>query len=202
MNCSEFERVLAEIVDGDRNFEEEEHLGSCPMCGNLVSDLNSISREARFLRTDDAEPSARVWNAIEITLRQEGLIREPQAANIPVARPHWWWRSAWLVPVAAMLIAAGVLQYGHRSPKVETTPTIANNVVLSDDQQLLETVHQRSPAMLASYEANLKNVNAYIRDAEESARKNPNDEAAQRILMNAYEQKSMVYEMALDRSLP
>jgi hypothetical protein len=63
-------------------------------------------------------------------------------------------------------------------------------------------VQTRSPAMLASYQANLKNVNAYIRDAEDSAKNNPNDEEVQRILMNAYEQKSMVYEMALDRSMP
>ena len=70
------------------------------------------------------------------------------------------------------------------------------------DQAFRERLADQSPAMLASYRASLQNVNAYIRDAEESARANPNDEEAQRILMNAYEQKSMVYEMALDRSLP
>jgi hypothetical protein len=48
----------------------------------------------------------------------------------------------------------------------------------------------------------LRAVNAYIRDAELTARSNPNDEIAQRYLMNAYEQRAMVYHMALDRSLP
>jgi hypothetical protein len=56
--------------------------------------------------------------------------------------------------------------------------------------------------MRASYEANLEDVNSYIRDAEASTRSNPNDEQAQQSLMNAYEQRAMVYEMALDRSLP
>jgi hypothetical protein len=105
------------------------------------------------------------------------------------------------VPVAATLLVIFGVRYEHTTPK-ETPKNIslaANDV---DDQQLLQTVQRRSPAMLASYEDNLRNVNSYIRDAEESAKINPNDEEAQRILMNAYEQKAMVYEMAVDRSLP
>lgn len=71
-----------------------------------------------------------------------------------------------------------------------------------DDQQLLNTVAARTPSMRAAYEANLRSVNAYIRDAEQSAHNDPNDEVAQQYLMSAYEQRAMVYEMALDRSLP
>jgi hypothetical protein len=56
--------------------------------------------------------------------------------------------------------------------------------------------------MRAAYAANLKSVNDYIRDAEESVKSDPNDEEAQQSLMAAYEQRAMVYEMALDRSLP
>ena len=56
--------------------------------------------------------------------------------------------------------------------------------------------------MRASYAANLRDVNSYIRDAEESVKIDPNDEQAQKYLMDAYEQKSIVYEMAMDRSLP
>ena len=71
-----------------------------------------------------------------------------------------------------------------------------------EDHGLLEAVNFPTPAVRATYEANLKDVNAYIEDAEASARQNPTDEEAQQSLMNAYEQKSMVYEMALDRSQP
>ena len=72
----------------------------------------------------------------------------------------------------------------------------------NDDQQLLEVVGSRAPSMRTSYADNLQNVNAYIRDAEQTVQNDPNDEEAQRSLMAAYEQKAMVYEMALDRSLP
>jgi hypothetical protein len=211
MTCTEFERELPEIIDGGRTIEQEGHLGSCPACWELVHDLHSISSQARLLRTEEAEPSARVWRFIEITLRHEGLIREPSQAEPQQARAavspfRRWWSSAWLLPVSAMLlVSAGVLRYQHRSVNSTTVskePVVVSDLALSDDQQLLQTVQTRSPAMLASYQANLKNVNAYIRDAEDSAKNNPNDEEAQRILMNAYAQKSMVYEMALDRSMP
>jgi hypothetical protein len=76
---------------------------------------------------------------------------------------------------------------------------IVNN---KDDQQLLEAVGSRAPAMQAAYASNLENVNAYIRDAEESAQADPNDEEAQQVVMDAYEQRATIYEMALDRSLP
>jgi hypothetical protein len=60
----------------------------------------------------------------------------------------------------------------------------------------------RSASPGATYESDLKRVNAYIQDAEQSVKKDPNDEQANQYLMAAYEQKAMVYEMALDRSLP
>jgi hypothetical protein len=214
MTCREFERVLPEIIDGGRTIEQNEHLGSCPVCWELVIDLNSISSQARQLRTEEVEPNPRVWNFIEIALRHEGLIREAQPVLIPIkVSPRPWWRSPWLLPTAAMLLVGfGILQYGEKplnrteNINAKDTPVVTNlpfeNLAEKEDRQLLYSVQRQSPAMLASYQASLQNVNAYIRDAEESAKNNPNDEAAQRILMNAYEQKSMVYEMALDRSLP
>jgi hypothetical protein len=69
------------------------------------------------------------------------------------------------------------------------------------DEQLLQEVSMRAPMMRAAYESNLKDVNNYIRDAQESVNADPNDEEAQQALMDAYGQKSMIYEMALDRSL-
>jgi len=52
------------------------------------------------------------------------------------------------------------------------------------------------------YAANLKDVNAYIRDAKQTVDQNPNDEDAREDLLQAYQQKNMLYDMALERSLP
>ena len=64
------------------------------------------------------------------------------------------------------------------------------------DQKFLEAV---SPDMRSTYEGQLRTVNSYIRDAQSSLKQNPGDEDARQHLMDAYEQKEMLYQMALDR---
>jgi hypothetical protein len=209
MTCEEFERVLPEL-EGGHNTEQEAHLKSCSACSGLVSDLNAISQQARLLQGSE-EPSPWVWNSIELALRQDGLIHQSSRERARALAPLLSWKLRWLVPLAAVfLVAFGVLirQRGTVQPPVsvatetgsiQPTETVA---MASEDQQLLNTVAARMPSMRAAYESNLLAVNAYIRDAEQSAHSNPNDEVAQQYLMSAYEQKAMVYEMALDRSLP
>lgn len=211
MNCAEFQRVLAETGDGPHNAEQKTHLRSCAACSDLVSDLNAIAEQARQLRACD-EPGPRVWNSLEIALRQEGLIHPVQRGPILVPALPRRWRMAWLAPVAAVLVIGGVFLWNSNQPTWErvgnTSAAIQNsqgNVQLAsanEDQLLLAAVESRSPEAQAQYAANLANVNSYIQDAETSAQADPNDEEAQRILMNAYEQKAVVYQMALDRSLP
>ena len=175
------------------------------------SDLDYIAEQARSLQASE-EPSPRVWNSLEIALREEGLIRQPQRAHSVVSFFERW-RMAWVVPVAAALLVAGVLvvqradegeprmaERQTSSPASSDKATTSSDA--SDDQQVLEAVASRMPAMRATYEANLRSVNNYIRDARQSAEANPNDEEAQESLMSAYEQKAMIYDMALDRSLP
>ena len=211
MTCVEFQEVLPDVMEGQRNAEHEAHLHSCSACSGLVSDLNLISEQARFLQASE-EPSLRVWNRIEIALQQEGLIHQPARDRSVVRAFPRRWSPAWLLPVAAILVIAfGITVYrGGPAQQQIADKTIAAPARVStslagnsgDDQQLLEVVGSRTPSVRASYAANLQNVNAYIRDAEQSVQNDPNDEEAQRSLMAAYEQKAMVYEMALDRSLP
>jgi hypothetical protein len=205
MTCKEFERVLPELGSG-HNIEQEEHLKSCSACSDLVADLSSISQQARLLQASE-EPSPWVWNSIEVALQQEGLIRQPQQAQARTLAPLLGWKLRWLVPLAAaFLVAFGVLMHQRGTVQLDASkqppPPVAVVPVDNEDQQLLKTVAARMPSMRDAYEANLRSVNAYIRDAEQSAHSDPNDEVAQQYLMNAYEQKAMVYEMALDRSLP
>ena len=56
--------------------------------------------------------------------------------------------------------------------------------------------------MQAQYTDNLRHVNEYIRDAKDVVAANPNDEEARRSLMEAYQEKAMLFELAMDRSLP
>ena len=52
--------------------------------------------------------------------------------------------------------------------------------------------------MRASYENQLRAVNAYIQEAQAYLDRNPDDEDARQLLMEAYQQKAMLYEMALE----
>src|SRR6266516_4420482 len=198
MNCAEFQRVLPETIEGGGNAEHQAHLISCPQCSGLVSDLNAISKTARLLRASE-EPSPRVWNSIEISLKREGLIRQPLRDRSVADRSSWRWSLTWLVPVAAaLLIGFGVIVY-QRGPAQQSH--VAEKVPAATP---MESAHMQ-PALNragADYAVNLQNVNDYIRDAEESAQADPNDEEAQQSLMDAYEQRAMVYDMALDRSMP
>jgi hypothetical protein len=208
MNCAEFQRILPDIIDEGHTPEQEAHLRSCYICSNLVSDLSAISREAQLLQGSE-EPSPRVWNSIEIALRREGLIRQP-LRNLEVPPPSRRWNLAWLVPVtAALLVAFGIIAHQRGmsrqiAQQSRVTPVSESGLARpsADDQVLLEALETHSPTMRAAYETNLRNVNAYIHDAEDQANADPNDEEARQSLMNAYQEKAMVYEMALNRSLP
>ena len=71
-----------------------------------------------------------------------------------------------------------------------------------NDDDLLQEVAAQSPAMQAQYADNLRHVNEYIQDAKSVVAANPNDEEARRSLMEAYQQKAMLFDLAMDRSLP
>lgn len=209
MTCGEFEHVLPEYIEGSHSPEQQAHLKSCAACSDLLADLNCISSQAALLRETE-EPSPRIWNSIEAQLRREGLIRDPV-----IARPSWRetfqrWRGAWLIPVAAALIVAGVKLYhpahiGDQEAVVRpAAPAAAGQQVpkvSAVDTAIMDTVAARPPAQRASYQADLDRANAFIRDAEQSVRNNPDDVYSQQLLINAYEQKQMVYDLAVDRGM-
>jgi anti-sigma factor RsiW len=213
MTCAEFEEVLPDLLDGSRNLEIEAHLESCPQCAELVSDLRAITEECKLLRASE-EPPAEVWNSIQSTLRAEGIIRRHERPFLVPAREKPW-AVRWLVPVAAVLVAGLAffltrpalqqrLQQNSSSQAAVSTSPASTQIASADDddQQVLAAVSERAPMMEASYQDNLRSVNAYIADAQEILRERPNDDEARQYLLEAQQQKAMLYEMALDRSLP
>jgi hypothetical protein len=152
------------------------------------------------------EPSVRIWNSLEAQLRREGLIREPSRPSHPGFFNRW--RTAWLVPVAAaLLIAAGVKLYqpakvGDNQPvaKQRVPASPAAPVVSAEDKDVMNTVASRPPAQVAAYRNDLAQANSFIHDAQEAVKNDPNDIYSQQMLMNAYEQKQMVYRLAVDQN--
>jgi hypothetical protein len=69
----------------------------------------------------------------------------------------------------------------------------------AEDQQFLSVVSTRAPSMRATYENQLQAVNADIRESQAYLDRNPGDPDARQHLMDAYEEKALLYQIALDR---
>ena len=74
-------------------------------------------------------------------------------------------------------------------------------LVDNDDLKLLEAVGKRHPNKRARYRAHMEAVNASIRDAKRSVEEDPANELARERLIQAYDQKSALYEIAMAQSM-
>lgn len=209
MTCVELQESLVENDNGG-TAAQRAHLKDCPQCAALVADLLVIACTAGELRAAE-EPSPRVWNSIECALRGEGIIKPQHVGRslLPSFSSSWAW-ARWALPIAAaVLITIGVTMRPHtfspqpldRSMVSPSNETEAALVGLNDNDLLAEIAEQ-APALQAQYTENLRHVNEYIRDAKDSLAAHPEDEEARRALMDAYQEKAMLFELALDRSLP
>jgi len=203
MNCVELQQSLAEVEDGSTP-EQSRHLKACPECSELLEELNLIVAQAGELQASD-EPSPRVWDSIEFALRREGLIRpQPVDGGLHLGSFAARWGTArWLVPAAAiLLLLVGIFERRQSLPEPsnQQVALVAPVVNLSglNDEDLIQEVAESAPAMRTQYEDNLRRVNESIKDAQIAVNESPNDEDARRALMDAYEQKSMLFEMAMD----
>ncbi|HEY6301484.1 MAG TPA: hypothetical protein VIX14_00335 [Terriglobales bacterium] len=69
----------------------------------------------------------------------------------------------------------------------------------AEDQQFLSVVSTLGPSMRATYESQLNAVNADIRETQAYVDRNPGDADARQHLMDAFQQKALLYQIALDR---
>ncbi len=210
LNCQQFEELLPEVVDGGAwSANQSAHAQSCSSCSSLVEDLRQIAQEAPQL-AEMSEPSPRVWQELRKSLEAEGIIR-PQAK--PGRLMDFFFTPRWrpvLVPLGAAAALALIL-VAYRSdrnpadmaqniPAKVVPANVAAALLDDEDVQLLNDVASSAPSLRAGYEDNLKNANAYIQDAKETVAKNPDSDEAREDLMQAYSEKAMVYEMAMNRS--
>jgi hypothetical protein len=95
-------------------------------------------------------------------------------------------------PAAQELARKSAKPIGMAGSEVESEPS-------TEDQQFLSAVSTLAPSMRASYENQLQAVNADIRETQAYVDRNPADADARQHLMDAYQQKALLYQIALDR---
>ena len=105
-----------------------------------------------------------------------------------------------------LLILIGIYQKRESSTVAPIQEAVTAVPVVNtgglNDEDLMDEVATNSPAMRSEYEENLQRVNEYIRDAQSVVNDNPNDVEARHALMDAYQQKSMLFEMAMEHLQP
>ena len=215
MNCQQFQEVLPFIIESGGTGEDEDHLKTCSSCAALVQDLRYIAEQAKLLLPMH-DPNPRVWQGIETSLEREGLIspegrlsRQGQSQKNPTPQHQAknWTRLGSALATLAVILFAAVL-YNYQPKQLPATTQQAQNSgaeqaqLNSDDRQLISQVSQQSPDAGRAYETSLRDADAYISDAQQAAARDPEDESAQELLQDAYQQKQMLYEMATARSLP
>ncbi|HUB03291.1 MAG TPA: hypothetical protein VL983_11410 [Terriglobales bacterium] len=92
----------------------------------------------------------------------------------------------------------------HVLAKLTPNPAPTNQAEISppaseEDAQFLSEVSQRAPTMRVTYEKQLRAVNEEIRETLEYIKLHPEDLDARQHLLETYQQKALLYQMALDR---
>jgi ribosomal protein S15P/S13E len=119
--------------------------------------------------------------------------------------------SAAKTPTESAAIAAAPKQTAQTKSAVVAQKSVQTNAAATiaktevepgpnqDDRQFLSMVSTRAPSQRAAYENQLQAVNANIRQVQEYLQRNPGDADARQQLMDAYQQKALLYQIALDR---
>jgi hypothetical protein len=213
MNCQQFQEVLPYIIESGGKPDEEEHLKSCASCAALVQDLLYIAEQAKLL-LPMRDPSPAVWTNIESSLRREGLVPQEGRLSPPgqltktSTQTKSWTPLGWAMALTATVVFAVVLinykprQLPSNQISAQNTSEPSSLSMSSDDQQLVSQLAQADPDSRGAYENSLREVNAYISDAQAAAQRDPDDADAQEQLLDAYQQKEMLYQMAIARSMP
>jgi ribosomal protein S15P/S13E len=93
-------------------------------------------------------------------------------------------------------LSARVSSPSASSPAMQTEISPPAN---GDDEQFLSEVSQGAPTVRATYEKQLRAVNEEIRETQEYIKVHPDDLDARQHLLETYQQKALLYQMALDR---
>lgn len=204
MICAEFQKALPNIIDGSANPEQEAHLKTCAVCSDLVQDLRYIAEQAKLL-VPMHDPSPRVWAGIQSSLEREGLVRPASAGRFQPAviagGARWGSFARWGAVAALALVTVWLIGTSMNAPT--GTPAAreapANDGADPEDQQLVAAVAKKTPERAEVYKRSLQDVNSYIAEAKKSLEQSPGDEQARAHLMQAYEQKAMLYDIATSR---
>lgn len=145
----------------------------------------AILAAGSYLLTHKATPPVTPQVAKQSGAQQPGT----QAAQQPAAQQ-----------VAQQPAATPAAQIPTRqAPQVPPEQARVSPPPSADDQQFLSEVSSRAPTMRTNYENQLQAVDNEIRETQAYIDQHPGDVDARQHLLEVYQQKAMLYQMALER---
>jgi hypothetical protein len=156
----------------------------------LAAGAYVISHQPAAQVANSRAPNSQVQN-LKTNSVSAPLAATPDKAQDPATPAH---------PVTSAPIpqkAADSTELARISPNRAAEVSESNDN--DEDQQFLSVVSTRAPSMRATYENQLQAVNTNIRQVQEYLHRNPADVDARQQLMDAYQQKALLYQIALDR---
>jgi len=140
---------------------------------------------------------------------RQPVVQQPAAQPIPPSQPITASASQVAQSTVSPAPATRIAETQHASKHRAGSPPAVNENLpqqaeispppSAEDEQFLSEVSQGAPTMRATYEDQLRAVNAEIRETQEYIKWHPADLDARQHLMEVYQQKAMLYQMALER---
>jgi Putative zinc-finger len=139
-----------------------------------------------------------------VSHKHAAQVAKQQAPATPVTAPAPVTPSATSASVPTSAPPSAPQQLARKSAKPTDVVASASKPAVepgpsAEDQRFLSAVSTRAPSMRATYESQLRAVNADIREVLAYLARNPGDAEARQHLMDAYQQKALLYQIALDR---
>ena len=211
--CSQFDRGLADYLEGDDRPFVPTHAQECPVCRVILADLEQILFTGRELPLE--EPPARVWANIRATLAEQGAFRRPLSGwrrwfDFPALLPQ----PAPVAAIGAVVILGAVLLLHSRAFETNFASSSrpqdtvqANSYASNDDLartlEDMETSYRArekalDPSVKVIYQKSLQSLDNSINECRESVRREPANDLANEYLVSAYAQKAQVLASALE----
>ncbi len=217
--CREFHAALADFLEGEARPAVAQHAEECVFCSTLLTDLQVLRREAAQLPLE--EPPARLWANVRAQMAAEGLLREPASGWSRWLRMPGW--PAMAAPAGALaclllfglalLVPPGAVDRNSAWLASSDRAQAAQQVIATEDSALVSTINvleqsykqqqdQLAPTIRATYQKGLASLDDSIRQCRASVEREPANQLARQMHINAYSRKAEVLASALNYDVP
>jgi hypothetical protein len=154
----------------------------------------AASHQTQVSETPSQPPTAQPSTAQEPSAQQQARVQSTRPPRVQTSS-----RQSAASEVAKNTAAPDIQPSGPAANDDSAEQAELAHPSSAEDNQFLSEVSQRAPTMRATYANQLQAVNDEIRETKAYLNRYPGDMDARQHLLDVYQQKAMLYQIALDR---